>query len=43
MDEKLRKKLKRTWEETKSEVDVDFDSDIPVSEKKVKDTKRREI
>ena len=38
--DKLRKKIKKDFSDN---VDVDLDSDIPVSEKKVKDKKIREI
>ena len=48
--EKIRKKLERTFddlardiEELDEALDINFDSDIPVSEKKAKDTKRRDI
>ena len=39
MDEEIKKKVKKEF----GELEVDLDSDIPVSEKKVKDTKKRTI
>ena len=36
----IKKKLRKTFEDV---ADVDPDSDIPVTEKKVKDTKKRTI
>ena len=38
--EKIKKKLKKDFDDI---ADVHPDSDIPISEKKTKDTKRREI
>ncbi|MDO8481444.1 MAG: hypothetical protein Q7S65_06605 [Nanoarchaeota archaeon] len=43
MDNKLNRKLRQAWEEAERDMDIDENSDIPVSEKKVKDMKKRTI